>query len=162
MTASADGDGGAERRAPGGQDEVRLVPVTGSATESVERLLERAGLPTDDLDEAALSVAVGPDGSRVGCGGIQPLDGVGLLRSVVVHPERRGEGHGSAIVGALESEAHEAGLDRLYLLTTDAADFFAGLGYERVGREGVPPEIKGSRQFADLCPSSATVMAKPL
>lgn len=142
--------------------EVRLVPVTGSATEQVEVLLEEAGLPTDDLDEAALSVAVGPGGRRVGCGGIQPLGDVGLLRSVVVHPERRGEGHGSVIVGALESAAREAGLDRLYLLTTDAADFFARLGYERVERDTVPPELKGSRQFADLCPSTATVMAKPL
>lgn len=145
-----------------GEPAIRLVPVTGSATEQVEELLGEAGLPTADLDEAALSVAVGPDGRLVGCGGIQPLGDVGLLRSVVVHPTRRGEGHGSAIVRALETEAREAGLEHLYLLTTDAADFFARLGYERVERDSVPPEIKGSRQFADLCPSSATVMEKSL
>lgn len=173
MTADREADRGPDREPdregnpeadPGTAAEraLRLVPVTGSATEWTESLVADAGLPTEDLEEAALWVAVDTDGGRVGCGGIEPRGEVGLLRSVVVHPKRRDEGHGRALVRALERRAREVGIDRLYLLTTDAAGFFETLGYERGDRESVPEGIEETRQFAELCPTSAAVMRNDL
>jgi amino-acid N-acetyltransferase len=46
----------------------------------------------------------------------------------------------------------------IYLLTTTAPDFFAGLGFRRAGRKTAPPAIRATRQFATLCPASAVLM----
>jgi amino-acid N-acetyltransferase len=65
-------------------------------------------------------------------------------------------------VTALETAAREAGIGRLYLLTTTAADFFAALGYERVDRGEVPEAVRGSAEFSDLCPDTAVAMRRRL
>ncbi|MGM0604277.1 MAG: GNAT family N-acetyltransferase [Halobacteriota archaeon] len=85
-----------------------------------------------------------------------------LLRSVVVAPDHRGRGYGRAIVDATETLAARAGVDRLYLLTTDAAGFFQSCGYEVVDREAVPATIRRTEQFSSLCPRSATALRKRL
>lgn len=142
--------------------DLRLVPAVGSGTEEAERLLDAAGLPTGDLEDTALSVAVDADGTRVGVGGVEPHVPHGLLRSVAVREDRRGEGLGRELVRALEREAREAGLVDLSLLTTDTAGFFEGLGYEEVPREDVPEAVRESTQFTTVCPDSATAMWKSL
>lgn len=149
-------------------------------------LLERAGLPTAGVadgggefwvldggaDAGGVDDGSGVAGARaggdtdadavaddpVGCVGLERHGDVGLLRSLAVRPDRRGEGLGSDLVAAIEREASARGLGELYLLTTDAAEFFAALGYERVRRESVPEAIRESEEFADLCPDSAVAM----
>jgi len=125
----------------------------------VETLLDRAGLPTDDVRSGPGEFYVATaDGTRVGVGGIEAYDRDGLLRSVVVEPSRRGEGHGVAITRRLEDEARSADVQALYLLTTTAADFFAAHGYDRIDRESAPAAIRDTTQFSELCPDSATVL----
>jgi amino-acid N-acetyltransferase len=144
-------------------DELRLARATGSDLDRVAALLADAGLPTADLRDGPgrfyLAVA---DGERVGAGGLEPYGSTALLRSVVVAPDRRGEGYGTAVCRRLETRAADRGVDALYLLTTDAAGFFADLGYDRVDRGAVPDAIRDTRQFTSLCPESATVMEKQL
>lgn len=70
----------------------------------------------------------------------------------------RGVGVGSAICEHLEREARTAGLGRLWLLTTTAADFFAARGYERVDRSAASERIQATTEFADLCPNTATCL----
>lgn len=129
----------------------------------VESLLADTGLPTEDVrakpDRFRVAVV---DGTPVGVGGLEPLGTHGLLRSVAVVPSERGLGYGGQIVDALEAEAREAGVGSLYLLTTTAAGFFADRGYERVDRAAVPSSVRGTTQFAELCPASATAMLKRL
>jgi amino-acid N-acetyltransferase len=71
-------------------------------------------------------------------------------------------GLGKDLVAAIEEHAREAGVRELYLLTTTAEAFFAGLGYLKVSREQAPAGIAGTEQFASLCPSSSCFMAKIL
>lgn len=157
---------------------VRLEPATWAGREWVVSLLDRAGLPTADLDPdaptedgPALYVVVadgaGGDGSndppgRVGCIGVERYGDVGLLRSAVVREAHRGEGYGAAAVRALEAEARDAGVETLYLLTTTAAGFFAALDYEAVDRASIPDALDASAEVSDLCPDSATVMRRSL
>lgn len=131
----------------------------------VEGLLADAGLPTDDVRDKpeCFSVALAADGAdneRVGCGGIEADGEVGLLRSVVVEPDRRGEGYGAALCAALERRARAEGIDSLYLLTTTAAEFFDAQGYERIERPAAPAAMQETTQFAELCPDSAVCMRK--
>lgn len=142
---------------------VRLRPADTEGIEYAIRLLEAAGLPTDDIREKRdWFFDATRDGNRVGVGALEAYGTVGLLRSVAVDPHERGQGVGSGICAALEREARELGVERLYLLTTKAAGFFRSIGYEHIGRDAAPPAIRETTQFAELCPDSAVCLMKAL
>jgi len=142
---------------------VTLERATEEQLGDVEALLEANGLPSAD-------VRANPDcfyvayagGDSVGIVGLEVHDSVGLLRSLVVRERVRGDGYGEAIRVRVEALAREAGVDELYLLTTTAAPFFAGRGYEHVDRADAPATLRESAEFADLCPDGASCMRKPL
>ncbi len=153
-----------------------LVPVESQHDADWCRdLLARVGLPTADLgDRIGSGSEPGPahgeptlylveaDGDRVGCIGVERYGDAALLRSAAIAEAARGQGYGGRAVRAVETRAGSEGVETLYLLTTTAADFFAGLGYERIDREAVPDSVRGSAEFAELCPSSATLMRRLL
>ncbi len=129
----------------------------------VRELLERCGLPVDDLDTSPVDFLVMREaGQVVGAVGLQSADGAGLLRSLAVLPSLHGQGRGAALVAAVERLAERRGMDDLYLLTTTAPAFFALHDYLRVHRAAVPPAIQQTKQFAGLCPSTAACMHKRL
>ena len=144
--------------------------MTGSALEireadldalsRIEELLESNGLPDDVRSSPARFFLTEADGAFVGVGGLEVHGPDGLLRSVVVDESARGDGLGAELCGALEERARGAGVDSLYLLTTTAEGFFRRLGYEVIDREAAPPAIRGTAEFRDLCPSTATCMRK--
>ena len=129
----------------------------------VEDLLMRNDLPAEDVRENPGTFYVARTGDeRVGAGGIEQYGADGLLRSVVVEESARGEGVGTELCATLEAVAREAGVERLYLLTTTAAGFFAGRGYAEIEREAAPERVRDTTEFAALCPASATCLRKSL
>ena len=130
----------------------------------ITALLGASGLPTADLSLSALAhFRVSRDGDRiVAVAGLQPLGQAGLLRSVAVAPDRRGAGLATRLVAALETEAARMGIDRLYLLTNSAGDFFAARGYTVLARDAAPAALKDTAEFRLLCPDSAQCMQKAL
>jgi amino-acid N-acetyltransferase len=142
---------------------VTLRPADQEALSYVEARLEADELPTADVRAKPECFYVGYEGdTRVGVGGVESYGTDGLVRSVVVEPTARGQGIGMALCDALEAAAAERGVGTLYLLTTTAAGFFAKRGYVAVERDEVPDAIRGTTQFADLCPATATCMMRPL
>lgn len=134
------------------------MPTLGEA----RPIIAAAGLPTDDLADAAGLILLGRqrDSRLIGVVGLQPLNGAALLRSLAVSPTERGRGLGAALVAAAEAYATRAGWRDVYLLTTDAAAFFGRLGYRSIAREDAPVSLRATRQFAGLCPATAQVMRK--
>ena len=130
----------------------------------VRRLLADAQLPAADLTAAHLAhfFGCGPKDGPHGVGGVEIHGSDALLRSLCVDDRVRGQGCGKALVAALEGHAREQGARRITLLTTTAADFFAGLGYRATPREAAPAGIRGTPEFSALCPVSAAFMAKDL
>lgn len=130
----------------------------------VETLLESCGLPTDDLRDGAPIHLFGDTrhGLLVGVVGVENYRESGLLRSLAVDQKYRGSGIGHELVAYAEEFALRSGLRALYLLTTTAAVFFDRLGYKSVPRDEAPAAIAATAEFADLCPSTATLMVKPL
>lgn len=124
--------------------------------------LAAAGLPTDDIDQPGRDFYAILDhrGRTIGYGGLERHGTAALLRSIVVPPRERGRGQGGVIVETLEREAAGRGVTTVYVLTTDAAPFFARIGYSSIDRASVPAAIAGTAQFATLCPTTATVMRK--
>lgn len=124
-------------------------------------LLAASGLPTDDLTIPGRRFwRVEDEGGLLGYGGLEAYGPDGLLRSVVVPPVRRGSGAGRAVVAAVSEEARGLRVERLWLLTTTAADVFGHLGFQRTDRAAAPPDIAASAQFARLCPGSAVCMRR--
>ena len=106
-----------------------LRAATAADLPAARRLLEAEGLPVDDLLPSHLAFAAGPAERLAGVIGLERHGDTGLLRSLVVASEARGQGVGDALVAALEADAAAQGLTELWLLTTSADAFFLQLGY---------------------------------
>ncbi|QCO14328.1 GNAT family N-acetyltransferase [Azospirillum brasilense] len=139
------------------------TPLTKRELPALAALLAIEGLPNQDIADAGRRFwrVDDPDG-LLGYGGLEVYGRDGLLRSVVVPPERRGKGDGHAVVDALSREALALGLERLWLLTIGAAGFFERIGFTRAERGDAPPDIRASAQFAGLCPGSAVCLRHDL
>jgi amino-acid N-acetyltransferase len=74
----------------------------------------------------------------------------------------RGQHHGSALLRHVIRDAGTAGVKNVYLLTENAAPFFERHGFRSVERNDAPPAIRDTREFKQLCPASARLMALSL
>ena len=131
---------------------------------ALKTLLDNSGLPSSDLTEDHLQhfIILGQAGRIGGSIGMEPFGEDALLRSLAVDTMMRGEGYGYRLLELLETRARDEGVQRLYLLTTSADNFFAHHGYERIERASVPEAIRNTAQFAGMCPASATCLYKSL
>jgi amino-acid N-acetyltransferase len=141
-----------------------LQPATVEQHGAVLSLLRQAGLPVADLEVGnGPDIAVALDGGQViGVVGVEAYGTDALLRSLVVDPAWRGRGIGDALVRAAEHGARVRGVKALWLLTTDASDYFAARGYAAADRARAPVALQGCAQFRSLCPSSAACLRKTL
>ncbi|GAB3754810.1 arsenic resistance N-acetyltransferase ArsN2 [Lysobacter olei] len=141
----------------------RLIQPLAFGHEAVA-LLAACGLPTSDLVDSPEVRLFGHRAGQTltGIVGLELLGEDALLRSLAVAPQERGTGLGAALVSFAEKQASERGARSIYLLTTTARAFFERLGYACATRGEAPPAMAATRQFAGVCPSSATFMVKRL
>jgi len=127
-------------------------------------LLAAEGLPVADVTDAHLEhfFCVGSDESPTALVGLEIYGTDALLRSLVVGPDARTKGLGSALVRHAEHYAAARHVQAIYLLTTTAESFFERLGYRRVDRMQAPASIQSTREFASLCPVNSVFMIKRL
>ena len=125
----------------------------------LESLLQSQGLPADDCHQQLEHFVAVYDGDRlVAAGGLEPAGNYGLLRSLVVEPDWREHGLGRRLTQYLLERARARGLEAVYLLTETADGYFPRHGFEPVERGLVPAEVAATRQFASLCPDSASCL----
>ena len=98
----------------------------------------------------------------VGVGSLEVYDTVGLLRSIAVLPNSRNNGVGKIINELVEKKAFDLGVKVLYLLTESTDEYFSSFGFSVKDRNEVPLSIMKTKQFKDLCPSTAKVMYREL
>ena len=141
--------------------EIEIRPARAEDRDAVAALLEAAALPPDGLDEQFGEAYAGAvaDGRVVGAAGVEVYGDAGLLRSVAVDAAWQGHGLGRRLTEERLRWATARGLDSVYLLTTSAAGYFPRLGFAPAAREEVPAAVRGSLQFASVCPSTAAVLA---
>ena len=128
----------------------------------VRQMLDDASLPVSDFAAEHLAFVACVDGQPIAAIGYERLGDRWLLRSLVVIEEHRSHGVGARLVAALEDLAREHAVVEIWLLTIDADDFFESLGYRRRERGEAPETIRGTAEFAELCPASAILMSRPL
>jgi N-acetylglutamate synthase-like GNAT family acetyltransferase len=143
---------------------LQVTPLAAWERDGLKAALVKAGLPADDIGDPRLLFWRFEtfEDVPVGFGGLEIHGADALLRSLVTLPPLRQVGMGAAMIDVLEVEARARSCRTIYLLTTSEADFFGRRGYAPCVRDQVPEAIRTCRQFAELCPASATVMVKRL
>lgn len=130
---------------------------------AIKEMLEKDGLPTNDLEEKNVMLFVGElDDSVIACIGLEVYDTIGLLRSLSVKNEFRNKGIGNKMTQYVYQYCKQHEISHLYLLTTTADNYFEKHKFSRITRDKVPTAVKQTNQFRELCPESATVMYKLL
>lgn len=144
--------------------DVEIRPARPADFDAATSLLQAAGLPVTDLSAGRLDdFLVASSGSRVvGFIGLEAHAGIGLLRSLVAHPDVRDRGIGRRLVAALETLARGRGIAELWLLTIDAQRYFEGRGYTVEERAAAPDAIRRTAEFTSLCPGDAVLMKKSI
>jgi amino-acid N-acetyltransferase len=129
----------------------------------IESLLGQAGLPTAGVANIIEDFfVVRDDDGQVRAAGViewhaEPgKEPDGLVRSVVVDPESRGQGLGQFLIETIKASTKRD----LYLLTETATDFFLKLGFESIDRALAPPALRASEEFRCLCGESAAFMRR--
>ncbi len=128
---------------------------------AVRQLLSETDLPNDDCgDPDNRFYGIYHFGQLIACGGLQAAGSSALLRSVAVSPAHQGKGLGQQLVDYLLLQAAVLNLQRVYLLTETAADYFLSIGFQPVERSAVPDKVTRTAQFTTLCPDSAVCLMK--
>jgi amino-acid N-acetyltransferase len=136
-----------------------LRPLTQLDLNAAHGLLAAHDLPIDDLADPAITLIGAFEAKAlVGVVGLQACGDCGLLRSLAVESGARSRGCGRVLSEYVLALAASRGMRPVFLLTTNAADYFARLGFETIEREDVPASIRATSQFSSLCPASARVM----
>ncbi len=129
----------------------------------VKKFLSSARLPYEDIDAHILNFLLAEKNSRlIGAVGIELLGNVALLRSLAVKKTVRNGGIGKKLVDHIKAYAQLNNVEKWFLLTTTAQDFFQKIGFEVILRTEAPPEIHGTEEFKHICPSSAIFMTQDL
>jgi amino-acid N-acetyltransferase len=131
--------------------------------DDVLELLTASQLPLDGLrDHLATTLVARHDGRVVGSATLEIYPDGALLRSVAVAPAVQNQRLGRRLTEAAIRLAGERAMPAIYLLTTTADGYFPKFGFERIARSDVPASVQTSIEFTSACPSTATVMRKPL
>jgi amino-acid N-acetyltransferase len=129
----------------------------------ISNLLRECGLPFEDIASHLPHFILAKDGSKlVASIGLEALGDVGLLRSLAVSPQHRGQRIAEALCQSLERQALTLGIESLYLLTLTAEGFFQKRGYVNIERRLAPSAIQNTEEFKSICPASSVCMKKAL
>lgn len=139
-----------------------LVSRSISASDpSLVAALRDGHLPTDDIEAPGRHFFAFLDfssGEVIGYLGWEEVSEAALLRSLVVLPEYRRRGRAEKMTEIMLEMLANIGISDCYLLTTTAEKFAERLGFTRIDSATAPEAVRASRQFAELCPSSAALM----
>lgn len=84
------------------------------------------------------------DGVVIGCAALYPFpeESMAELACVVVAPEYKGAERGDSLLKAIEQQARQHGLDKLFVLTTKTAHWFVERGFVETPVDKLPNEKK--------------------
>ncbi len=139
-----DGAGLLVTREPYEQTRQARIDDVGGILELIEPL-ERAGTlvkrSRERLEQEVEHFQVAErDGSIIACAALYPFarERMGELACLAVHPDYRGQGRGEQMLAQIEQQAREAGLERIFVLSTRTSHWFRERGFVPAGVEQLP------------------------
>lgn len=124
--------------------------ATGEDEPAIQALCTSYGLiPTRHDDSTETLLIRDAEGEVVACVSLKVYGQYALLFNLAVARTRRGEGLGWILADGILRRARTLGVTEVYLVTTDATDFFAGkVGAVQTSVERVDEEIRENPHFA--------------
>lgn len=82
------------------------------------------------------------DNTIIGCGALYPFAGgtTAELACLAIHDDYRNTGRGDSLLATIEKKARQAGIQRIFVLTTHTAHWFQERGYQPGTLEALPVE----------------------
>jgi N-acetylglutamate synthase-like GNAT family acetyltransferase len=143
--------------------DIQYSSATSGDLPAIQALLADCRLPADGIELVGDNCLVAKlDSKLIGTVALEPYGRAGLFRSLAVAPDYRGRSLGRSLCARMVSHARLLGVERLYLLTTDADRYFTALGFKRTARSKAPAPIQATSQFRSVCPKSAICMAREI
>lgn len=130
----------AERERPATLDDVAGIIELTAPLEARGLLLPRSRERIElDIDHFRI---IELDGMVIACAALYryPEEGAGEIACVVTHPEHKGGDRAERLVARLERSAADAGLERVFALSTRAAGWFVEQGYAPGTTADLPPQ----------------------
>jgi N-acetylglutamate synthase-like GNAT family acetyltransferase len=126
-------------------------------------LLCDAKLPTEDIDFGHMDFLVAVEKATViGTVGLEIIGDKALFRSLAVQSTHRSYGIGRQLCAAILEHARVRRVRDVYLLTTDAVNFFEKFGFKTLERKDLPDQICQTTQCLSLTCSTAASMYLPI
>ena len=127
-------------------DEIRPATINdvGGILELIQPLIKKGALVDRSREQLELEIEnfdiIERDGMVLACGALQtfPNDNAAEIACLAVHPKYQFEGRGGKMLKHLEQEAFEAGLSKIFLLTTQTAHWFHEHGFKATKLEALP------------------------
>ena len=143
---------------------MHIRPATTTDLAAISKLLLTNGLQTDEqVPPCQYTLVACHQQDLIATASLEQAGAdSALLKSVAVAPHWQGQGIGRQLVYQLMAQARLTKIQRLFLLTSSAVDFFQGCGFCLMDREQVPVDIAATEQFSRLCPSSASCLSLDL
>jgi glycerol-1-phosphatase len=138
----------------------RARPATGRDAEAVRELLREVGLDAAGVrDRIVTTVVAETDGELVGAVAVELFGPLAHLRSLAVLEPARRRGICSLLVAHAVRLARSAAAEAVFAVTETAEGFFAGLGFEIIGKvDALPSQIRDTALVRDHCSESATAL----
>jgi amino-acid N-acetyltransferase len=133
-------------------DIIRMLVKANLNTSGVEQHLERFIVVEVQPNAATMNKRI------IGTAGIERWGKDGLLRSFVMESESWNAQVGLDLIKVVMSLARNEQLECLYLMTSSSQPFFTYLGFQQVGWDQVPDDVKQSSHFESYNPENAAIM----
>ena len=97
-----------------------------------------------ETEISRFTLVVHPEGFLLGCAALYPMadQAQGEIACVASHPDFLGQGIASRLLQRLEMDAAQAGITKLFVLTTDTAHWFLEKGFVEAKFEELPEQKK--------------------
>jgi len=142
---------------------MHIEPIKHTELEEVKTLLLENNLPIDDIEDAGIKLFVAKvKNNIIGVIGLEQYGSSALLRSLAIKERHKNKKYGRDLINYLLEYCINNKIQDLYLLTTTAEKYFKKLDFSRIKRENTPVAIKKTKEFSDICPTTAVIMKKSL
>lgn len=127
-------------------DEIRAATLddVGGILELIQPLVNDGALVSRSREQLELQInsfnIIKRDGMVLACGALHifPDENAAEIACLAVHPEYQSNGRGKKMLDHLEKDAYEAGLNKLFVLTTQTAHWFREHGFKSTNIESLP------------------------
>lgn len=142
---------------------LRIEGARRSDWTGIRWLLAMEHLPSADITTEALELFLvcRDQLGVIAVVGLERWGDVVLLRPLVVTDQYAGRGLGRRMVFAAEDLPTSVKACGIYLLTTQAALFFAHLGFRPINHDEAPSELRSGHHFSASPTHTAVLMVKP-